>query len=333
MTERLHDVFDIDDADVRVITEAYGLGTSTDCARCGAGLVNSNYKVVTENGTYLLRIYPEDRTAPEVAFELAVLSYLDQAEFFGPTPVVAVSGETVGTLRGRLFSVLTYVEGSTVGQDELTADLADQVGGKYAHFRKAVHGFRPAGERENADHHAVSELLRPLLADVAEVAPHEAALISDAWAHVEDRFRDVPGDRLEVVHGDLFYENIIVDDGRLITFIDYDDAYLGLPLLDLALVVMEFSTHSDNHIDGDLAATLLRAYAREGGDVGIAPEIFHDALIFLCCKFMAYTLPLTLERGEGIAENEYFIRLRHLRNETVRTNLLKQLSGVLTLET
>ncbi|MFG2348671.1 homoserine kinase [Streptomyces phaeochromogenes] len=329
MTDRLHDVFDVDEHDVDTVTASYGLGELLSWKPCGGGLVNSNYRLQTSNGTYLLRCYPAERTAAEVTFEVTLLNHLDQAGFFGPVPVRAAGGDFIGTLRGRLFTVLTFIEGITVAQDELTAALAEQVGVKYAEFRRHVAGFRPGGTRENPDQGAVSELMEPLLTDMREAHPAEAELIASSWDAVERRFRDVGEEELQVVHGDLFYENIIVDAGRLVTFIDYDDAYLGLPLFDLALVVMEFATPPDNRIDAGLATAVLAAFRQHGGEPIPSPEDLFDALIFLCCKFMAYTLPLNLQRGENVTDNDYFRRLEYLRDDAVR----QQLEGAFSLAT
>ncbi len=329
MTDRLHDVFEVNERDVSTVTTSYCLGELISFEPCGGGLINSNYRLHTSKGSYLLRCYPAERTAAEVTFEVTLLSHLDRVGFFGPIPVRSAGGGYIGTLHGRLFTVLTFVEGGTVAQEELTAELAEQVGAKYAEFRRLVAGFRPGGTRENPDLGAVSELMESLLADVHETYPAEAELIASSWAAVERRFRDVDEDQFEVLHGDLFYENIIVDAGKLVTFIDYDDAYLGLPVLDLALVVMEFATPPDNRIDPDLATAVLRAFGQHGGEPVPAPEDLLDALIFLCCKFMAYTLPLNLQRGETVTDNEYFRRLEHLRDDTVR----RALDGAFSLAT
>jgi homoserine kinase type II len=332
MTDRLHDVFEVGDHDVHNVCANYDLGEPVSWTPCGGGLINSNYRLDTGKGTFLLRCYPAERGAEEVTFELSLLTHLDEAGFIGPTPVRATTGEYIGTLRGRFFSVLTFIEGDTVTQDQLTLDLASQVGEKYAHFRRVVQGFRPHGERENADYPAVSALIGPLLDDITAEHPAEARLIAAAWNDVEGRFRAVDDDRLQVVHGDLFYENVIVREGRLITFIDYDDAYLGLPLLDLALVVMEFATPPDNRLDAELAAAVLRAYVRASEQPPPTPGELLDALVFLCCKFMAYTLPLNLQRGENIADNDYLRRLVLLSDDTVRRELEQAFAAATGLE-
>ncbi|MFE2205064.1 phosphotransferase [Streptomyces rubiginosohelvolus] len=321
MTDRLHELFSVDDHDVDFVSDTFALGKPLSWEPCGGGLVNSNFRLETSTGTYLLRCYPDERTASEVMFEVSLLGHLDRVGFPGPVPVSIAGGDHVGTLRGRLFTVLTYIKGATVTQDELSVDLAEQVGQKYAQFRRAVAGFRPAGARENPDVREVGELMESLLADLHGSHPAEAALVASSWAAVQQLFSGAQEGPFEVLHGDLFYENVIVEAGRLVTFIDYDDAYLGLPLLDLALVVMEFATPPDNRMDPDLAAAVLRAFREHGGEPTPSPADLLDALTFLCCKFMAYTLPLNLRRGENITDNDYFRRLEHLRDDTRRRAL------------
>jgi homoserine kinase type II len=310
MTDRLEELVVLGEDDLRHVAELYGLGEVTEAELCAGGLINSNYRVATASGSFLVRVYPADRAPAEVEFELSLLRHLDERGFPAQRPVPATTGALIGELRGHPYSVLTYLPGHTLTQKDLSVDLARQVGAAYARFRRAVAGFRPAGSRAGADHPAVAELTAKLLADLP---PGEHAdLVAAAWAASEQRFRPGADDLLEVVHADLYYENILVRDGRLVAFIDFDDAYLGLPELDLALVTMEFATPEDDLLDPALAGAVLGAYREAGEPVPFDAAGLHAALLFLCCKFLGYTAVLSQNEPDGLGGNPYLRRMADL---------------------
>ncbi|GAA3086068.1 hypothetical protein GCM10017562_65130 [Streptomyces roseofulvus] len=328
MGNRLHEISAVSDEDVASVAERYGLGGVASWSLCGQGLINTNLRVVSVTGfEWLLRIYAPDRLESEVRFELSVLEQLERADFPAPRPLRDLEGEPLGRLGGRCFSVLTFLPGATVGQEGLTTSLARQVGSLYGAFRAAVADFTPDGARESGDHEAVLPLLRTTLAAVAEAEPGVADHVRTAWESVEAAFRPDRDRATGVVHGDLFYENILVRGGELVAFIDFDDAYCGLILLDLALVVMEFATPPDEILDGTLAAAVLDGYAQAVGELEYTGAELYDALLFLCCKFFCYTLELTLGEGEPATANPYYRRLVDLTAPGRRAALQEVLSA------
>lgn len=328
MGNRLHEISAVSDEDVTSVAERYGLGAVASWSLCGQGLINTNLRVVSATDSeWLLRVYAPDRLESEVRFELSVLEQLERAGFPAPRPLRDRAGEPVGRLGDRCFSVLTFLPGATVGQEDLTSSLARQVGSMYARFRAAVAGFTPDGARESGDHEAVRPLLETTLAAAAEGAPTAVDLVRTAWESVEAAFRPDRSQAAGVVHGDLFYENILVQDGELIAFIDFDDAYCGSILLDLALVVMEFATPPDEILDGTLASAVLDGYAEAAGEVAYTGAELYEALLFLCCKFFCYTLELTLGDGMPATANPYYRRLVDLTAPGRRAALEEAFSG------
>ena len=72
-----------------------------------------------------------------------------------------------------------------------------------------------------------------------------------------------PGTAL--IHGDLWYENLLVDadSGALVAILDFEDAHLGDPATDLA---------PQRQLGEPFAAAVLDAYVEAGGALGEAFE-------------------------------------------------------------
>lgn len=322
MTARLSPLHELSAAEADGIAERFGLGAVRRFAVCAGGMVNSNYRLETTAGTFLLRLYPVDRDRAAIEFELSALRHLAQRRFPAPVPQLALDGRDLVEVAGRPALVLSYLPGRTLGQDELSIEIAAQVGRMYGHFGCAVQGFTASGCKPDADYPLVEVLIDQLLRGLDDQLP-ERAEIEQAWLRVGPEFAG-PRQAPRLVHGDLYFENVLVDeDLRVTAFIDLDDSYLGAPLLDLAQVVMEFATPEDNELDLCLARAVLEGFLRHGPDLAPDPAELGAALVFQCCKFLCYTAAIQLQAGRSIADNDYFRRLHWHAEPVNRTRLVR----------
>ena len=142
------------------------------------------------------------------------------------------------------------------------------------------------------------------------------------WEEVGEIFQDPGGLTTGLVHGDLCCNNILIKDGRVVGFIDFGDAQIGLQVCDFAYLVMEISMSADNSsIEWSLLRSLLRAYARVRSLKKPDRCRLYDALRFQCFKFLGYSLHYTIVDGKHALENEYFQRLVFLRDPRSRQQI------------
>lgn len=326
---RLEALYEPSGDDVRELLRVAGLGELRHVALLGGGAVNSNYRATTDGGDVLLRIYPESRQLSEVTFELSVLSHLNDAGL----PVQRVlSGAAPGaplTMGGRYAVLLTLLPGRSLRQEELDAGIAHQMGALYATMQDALAGFVPAGAKPHADHAAVEPLVREAVVAVATSCSDEAALLEESWEAVGENFRE--RSQSTVVHGDLYFENVLVDDRaelRITGLIDFDDSYLGDPLLDLALVASEFAVTTDNVLQPNLLRTFLDSYLNSAAQpVAYTAEEFYSALIFVYIKFACYTFPMQGGITSYSGGNEYLARLHDAMDPYTRERIISWLRG------
>lgn len=293
------------------ICRRYHLGAVRGARLCSGGLVNSNYQVATTQGTYLVRIYAPHRKRENVEFELSVLRYLSKQDFPCQRPIRDLDGEHIGSLDESLYSVLTFLPGASLAWDQLSMPICQQIGALYARLQLLLRDFVPAGSKPDADYALVQELvpnIRSIFND-SGVSEADRARFEATWNEVSPRFHKR---ERAVVHGDLYCQNVLCEGAEITGIIDFDDAFLGSPLLDLALVVIEFSTRPGNEFDFDLMAALLASYREHAPPVQVTPQELWNASRFQCLKFLGRTVELTVTAGDMPTENDYFQRLRCL---------------------
>lgn len=330
---RLEPLATLIDEEVARVCTAVGLQGPATTELLSGGLVNSNYLVRTSDGEMLLRVYPESRRHEEVLFELSVVRHLREAGL--PVPDVLPGGQEPAPMRvgGRLTAALSFLPGRALQQDELSVDLAAQAGVLYARLVTALDGFVPTGSKDNADADAVTSLVAEAVAGLETCDRDSARLLAESYDAIAAAFAE-PG-HTTVVHGDLYYENVLVTpgpDGLVLSgVVDFDDAYVGDALLDLALVATEFAYLPDDVLDLDLLESFLRAfYGARRHAPSWTPEAFVDACTFVFCKFACYTLPLQGGPASYTGGNEYLTRLQQVGDPGVRAALLSALHRVAT---
>ena len=317
MSERLHEVKQLSAEEAAAIAQQYDLGEVLDLRLCSAGRINSNYELQTSKGNYLARVYAAHRQRENIEFELSILQHLSAQNFLCQRPIRAREGQHISKMGDQFFAVLTFLPGKTLEQSQLSEEVCHQIGRIYSHMQALLQGFVPNGAKPDGDY----PLIQGLYADVCKEfrdkgeSAENQSRFEALWAEISPQFRE---SERTVVHGDLYFENVLYDGKEITGIIDFDDAFLGSPLLDLALVVMEFATREDNELDFALVEAFLTSYSKDGVPIEVTAESLWNATRFQCFKFLGYTVELTVQKDQAPSENDYFRRLLYLTDPAIK---------------
>jgi homoserine kinase type II len=224
----------LDDEDARAIAGALDLGTPTRLAPIAAGTINSNFALDTDRGRWFVRVN-EGKSEQDCVWEAALVRDLAAAGL----PVAVPRDLFVH--RGLLVSVFSWQPGRHRAPVEVTAGDAAANGETLARLHVAA-SARPRstwrdGIYQWADIVARFEGFRgssdPALA-------HAIAVLGDelAWLAAQAGVRAAA--RHGVIHQDLFRDNVLWDDGRLVAILDFEQASRGSFVYDLAVAVNDW---------------------------------------------------------------------------------------------
>lgn len=212
----------------RIFADA-GLGSVTDFCPLSAGMSNSGYRVQTQSGIYLLKIYAKATGKAEAG----MLSYLSDK--------IAVPKLFYYRKEKPSYTISEFLEGEAFDRylkrgEALSLDLAAQLGTMLA----VIHC------RQYSQDATLDANLEPLTARPTEREKLLYTLTRKPAAHlgpktveklrlyVNDHSADF--DRIEarhvLLHGDLSFENMMLKDGKLY-LIDFEFASAGSPYCDL----------------------------------------------------------------------------------------------------
>lgn len=89
----------------------YPLGDLVALTPIAEGVENTNYKLETSKGEFVLTLFEYRTDAGSLPFCLGLTRYLSALGFPTPSPVVADNGEMVGRLNGRNAAILNWAAG------------------------------------------------------------------------------------------------------------------------------------------------------------------------------------------------------------------------------
>jgi len=215
------------------------------------GIENTNYRVETESGRYVLTLF-ERLPSEALPFYVDLMLHLSQRGFPCPRPLADDRGRTLGRLQDKPAVLVTFLPGAPVtapGVDHCAA-----VGRILADLHLAGAGFgrqlsNPRGPRwwkESA------QALLPGL------PPEDAALLREELRFQSlYRFPDLPRG---IVHADLFQDNVLWEGEAITGVIDFYFACTDVLLYDLAIAANDWCLAGDASLDDERTAALLEGY-------------------------------------------------------------------------
>ncbi len=267
--------------DARRLGALYGLDVAS-ARPILAGSVNTNVEIsLTGGGRAFLRVYEEQDHAG-AASDARLLAHLAAHGVPTPEPFALRGrpGVFLADHAGKPAAVFPWVPGEILCQARVTPAAAAQVGEGLARVHLAGASFTGAKTSRFGPAQIASRIasLRatPLAADVA-------ADVERLAARLERHISRQPGASSGLVHGDLFRDNVLWDEGRISALLDFESASLESYAFDFMVTLLAWCF--TDRLDPDLCRALARGYTA----VRPLPEeeaaLLHDEGSFAALRF------------------------------------------------
>ncbi len=245
----------IDEGSLAQFLAAYDLAPLVGLEGIAQGVENSNYRLITERGQYILTLY-EKRVAPEdLPFFLALMEHLAAKGVPCPTPVHGRDGQALRALCGRPAALVSFLDG--VSPRRVDAAHCSALGSALARLHLAGADFRMV--RPNALSVAS---WRPLFeAGRAGADGLQPGLEAEVARELDELERHWPGHLPKgVIHADLFPDNVFFQGRELSGMIDFYFACVDLTAYDLAICLNAWCFEPDGAFNITKARQMLAAY-------------------------------------------------------------------------
>ena len=295
--------------DLEPFLERYSIGRCCALEPIAAGITNTNYRLDTDAGDYVLTLY-EHHSDDELEYILGLQRHLGGHGLRCAMPLEDRRGEVFSNLNQRPAAIIERLPGQVVTTPgtahcrEAAAELArlHRVGRDYP-------GYRPNPRGLDWLHAARDMLADSLSGDDRETI--DATLAGYQRSGAETLAQGA-------IHADLFRDNALFEHGELYGFIDFDYACVDNYALDLAIMLNDWCNDEAGELDADRSAALLGGYQSErrldAAEIEALPILLQlAALRFWLSRLYDRTFPQSGEMTYSKSPDE-FRRLLERRN-------------------
>jgi homoserine kinase type II len=240
----------LDSREVTSLTRRFGVGNVTAFSIMEGGLENTSYRVETSSGRYVLTLW--DQKSLQQATDLAhLLMHLADHGLRTTRAVVPPNDPVVFLHDGKPVMLKHYVDGEV--RVRLAGSQLVQLGEEMARLHKIS---APSYLPESFPYG------RRYFADVTRSNLGHAYL---DWLTQQSRYlqESIPQHLPKVlIHGDVFFDNVIVQGEQLMAIIDFEEACRYYRGFDLGMAIVG-TCRDRGGISFEKAEQLLRGYQKE----------------------------------------------------------------------
>ena len=194
------------------------------------GILNSNFYIKTKNKKYILRIYEANRTIDEEKQELILL---DRIVDFIPVSIAIknIDNEYISIFNNKKFALFEYIDGNSITKIDthIIREIAIYLG-KLHSFTKDI-SFEKYNRKTRINFDFYYNEIKKSEIDFK----FKNELLNSADKINGSDFSILPSG---VIHGDIFPDNVLLDDYNNIKVIfDFNESYYAPFIFDIVIVI------------------------------------------------------------------------------------------------
>ena len=194
------------------------------------GILNSNFCIITKNQKYVLRVYEASRTFDEEKQELILL---DKITNFIPVSraIKNIDNECISIFNNKKIALFEYIDGNAITKIDthIIREIAMKLG-KFHSFSKDF-SFEEYDRKTRIDFDFYYNEIKNARIDFK--FKNELLNLADEISKYD--FSALPSG---IIHGDIFPDNVLLDEYNNIKVIfDFNESYYAPFIFDIAIVI------------------------------------------------------------------------------------------------
>lgn len=279
------------------------------------GILNSNFYIKTKNKKYILRIYEANRTIDEEKQELILL---DRIIDFIPvsTAIKNIDNEYISIFKNKKFALFEYIDGNSITKIDthIIREIAIYLG-KLHSFTKDI-SFEKYNRKTRINFDLYYNEIKKSEIDFK----FKNELLNSADKINGFDFSILPSG---VIHGDIFPDNVLLDDYNNIKVIfDFNESYYAPFIFDIAIVINfwikinDFDFFTENNLIRDFLnyySKYRKITKEELKSLDIACKKI--ALTFIFLRIYKEKIDNSYQKAISIQEKSYLDLIKLIKNK------------------
>ncbi|WP_338987649.1 phosphotransferase enzyme family protein [Fusobacterium animalis] len=279
------------------------------------GILNSNFYIKTKNKKYILRIYEANRTIDEEKQELILL---DRIVDFIPVSIAIknIDNEYISIFNNKKFALFEYIDGNSITKIDthIIREIAIYLG-KLHSFTKDI-SFEKYNRKTRINFDFYHNEIKKSEIDFK----FKNELLNSADKINGSDFSILPSG---VIHGDIFPDNVLLDDYNNIKVIfDFNESYYAPFIFDIAIVINfwikinDFDFFTENNLIRDFLnyySKYRKITKEELKSLDIACKKI--ALTFIFLRIYKEKIDNSYQKAISIQEKSYLDLIKLIKNK------------------
>ena len=245
----------VNQSELEDFLEQYNLGKLISYDGILEGIENSNYKILMEEGDFILTIFEKRVDPQDLPFFMNLQKHLSDHGFHCPVPVENKDKNIINSLRNKKAILISFLEGKKIDNPQLHHCL--QVGKMISNFQQITKTFD--NKRKNTldiDNckfifSKCLEITNHDFQDLIEPMKNELHYLHQCWP------KNLPQG---IIHGDLFKDNIFFQNEKLSGLIDFYFSCNDFYAYELAITTNAWCFDIEKGFNRNNFESLLKGY-------------------------------------------------------------------------
>ncbi len=242
--------------EIQSILSKYDVGKLKKYEEIQEGIENSNFKVTTTAGTFILTIYEKRVKEQDLPYFINLMEHLSSNGINCPKPIKDKSGEIFQNISNKKSILVTFLSGDSL--KFIDKSHCYELGKNLANFH--IQGLKFKGERENdLNYRSWLQLFRQ---GIARNDLYKKSLLNEIEQIIKQTVDDWPSD-LENghIHADLFPNNILFINNKISGIIDFYFACYDILAYDIAICINSWCFNENGEFSKSNLEALLLGYS------------------------------------------------------------------------
>lgn len=245
----------VSDSELAAFLKNYAAGAFVSKAPIAEGIENTNYRVSTDCGKFILTLFEKRMRQEDLPFFMTLMAHFAQLKLPVAAPMKNIAGEYIDRLAGKSAALIEFLPGRPAMTPEALHCAA--LGAMLAKLHDAAGGFS-LQRRNPLSVDGWRKLASDCKTRADECAPGLAALIEEELAELSTCWPD--GLPQGVVHTDLFPDNVLFEDHQITGVIDFYFAGSDYFAYDIAVCINAWCFDGQQNFVSENAQALMAGY-------------------------------------------------------------------------
>ncbi len=296
--------------DVNQILSLYGFGPAISFTPLGHGISNSNFKVILKDRNLLLKI-SDDKGEEDLLKEIELLAFLEKEGFpYSIFPIRRPHGEAIYKYKNRVGVLFEFIEGKI---PSINNDVCKKIGAALGllhqlNYQETLRSYESVGFSPLKIKNYQGQKSCPL--DFKE--SFEKIFPDGLKGFLSQKFQ------LGFIHGDLYFDNTLFDEGNLKVILDFEQAGIGPFILDLGISISGTCIR-DGKINKDLMASYILGYESNRKLANEEKTFLNEAVLIGLFSISLWRIKRfkegTLDPTRKDSYKELLLRAKEFKNE------------------